>query len=1760
MRESMQRLLALLLALIMVSSSMFAALAEGKDTVTEYSESTSVMDIITRADATHVPLYVCIDREWESIGALLRSEGKDSNNRYYVSNADVRTLLESNNIPFIPGSYHFGHETESNYNKGSGSVWYDVAAADGGNGNIYVGTSNTTTYVMFYIPRQDSQGNISWNDTALIDNNTFYTVTLQDEEGNGLSTLTYMLAAEETTINFPSAEEKYELVTADGNVVHVASPGEEYTLKAEQVNQPYIIRPARDLRLTLQANGGSWTVGLSANTNLQKWLETEADNSYNLGGLKWTLSAYNWTLENGTSITADIELTDDTTIVGELKRYTLSLITDKGAQITDEMPYGTNVKDWLDKQEPDGRVSQAYAWTYAGGKPIGANDVLTGDVSLVGTLITHSIGLTTDDGTRITYTVETGTNIRQWLDDNKTHKLDNGKFIASYNWKYNDGEELAEDSAFTEDVELKGELIRYTVTLEPEDANSVSFKVDSGVNLRTWLNSISSLPLSNGELISSYDWVIWTEAGDLNVNQLISGDTILKGTMKDILKVTFQPGGGSFSGGNHEYAVYRGARLTEANINQQTSLLVKPDDMAFVGWYFYTLDYDNPAETVPQDRTDYMLFTSGTSVVENMVVVAAYDTSCTVTYYTDSSMTEILAIREIPYAKTLNSVEGSSPTDEEMAAAGLPPEERVLDYWVDGLDPLAAAFSPNEIITGDLKLYPTFRRYNFVFVDEEGNNVFTVPLDDPIYYGMGEIPEGKYFDGLTIRNGNDTVWIPFDTMASADAFEALGVNMPQAENGSYVFTVAETLLLDQHTIVYHSDEESVLNNADANGVRREIVQRETELLTGLDIYLTVNSASRALKGWQLEDGTYFMDEGALLTDEELAPHWDENGELHLYPVWETDKSNCYEVVFHFQYPTAEEDGAEYADGQPTRTEYTAYVPKQSSGDTFATMPTQAQALYVIPTNIVVIDGKEELRFVTAGWSTRQSGEDSTKENGVYQEGVQHLTALKDGTNNFYLRWIDRAEEVATSQKTVQFFIRDDGTYPQEPDTDHSSKSYFPVEEGNSTTYYAKDVLYEEVNVVNDLDKVKANIKEEPSKQEVWNDIVEHRDESGTLSAQTLERIRSAAEYSGVTDWKDDDDWLKDNYALFEQYWWVQWYAIKYVSSAWHVDGRIVTAQTVTLNYNANGGVYVPASQIAVQEADGSYPEVRVQYKNDKTYPQRSNFTFVGWSEDPDDSPYQNDDSIYYKDVEEYITLSKDVTTLYAVWKPNIVAIPQTGPFQGVKKEQTRSEELTTPATENLPYYSFHIELVEYSGDYLDMANMPWEDSVTLTTDNEFAFDQYEVSVPGLYRFEIWEDVNAAKPEIQFDDSVYELTILVVETDYGLEIKSYTFYRDGVKLETTTGSFSNFTPVFEFVNRLGQRDITVEKVWEDQDNQEALRPRNLTVNLLRDGTQVDTAILNATNGWTYTWEDLESVNGTQAYRYTVEEKLAADSPYISATTGNMSSGYVITNTYAPRTISMVLYKYWEDEGYEAQRPENIKVTINGYDSRGARKFSREVTMDGSSGFSQANMWYWRIDGLPMYMDGAPLSYMVDEGLVENYDSKLDILAESDDGELKSFKITNTVRQASITVTKNVSGNMGLKDTSFSFTGWLANNADGTVIGPKPSTDGSYDVLEDGTITFRLKHGESITLKDIPANTTLTLTEDSQKHTVTYQCGDESISGDMATFSVQDGMTINVTNHKEAEIATGVQLDAAPYWLLLGMSLTAWLLLKQKRRTE
>ncbi|QUA54480.1 SpaA isopeptide-forming pilin-related protein [Aristaeella lactis] len=99
------------------------------------------------------------------------------------------------------------------------------------------------------------------------------------------------------------------------------------------------------------------------------------------------------------------------------------------------------------------------------------------------------------------------------------------------------------------------------------------------------------------------------------------------------------------------------------------------------------------------------------------------------------------------------------------------------------------------------------------------------------------------------------------------------------------------------------------------------------------------------------------------------------------------------------------------------------------------------------------------------------------------------------------------------------------------------------------------------------------------------------------------------------------------------------------------------------------------------------------------------------------------------------------------------------------------------------------------------------------------------------------------------------------------------------------------------NTLKTTQVTVEKIWDDDDNKSNTRPEKVMVQLQADGNNLGAAVeLNEENGWKYTWNDLVKLDNNNEIVYTVTEAQVPGykKPVITKVSEN-AWAYTITNS-------------------------------------------------------------------------------------------------------------------------------------------------------------------------------------------------------------------------------------------------------------------------
>ena len=168
--------------------------------------------------------------------------------------------------------------------------------------------------------------------------------------------------------------------------------------------------------------------------------------------------------------------------------------------------------------------------------------------------------------------------------------------------------------------------------------------------------------------------------------------------------------------------------------------------------------------------------------------------------------------------------------------------------------------------------------------------------------------------------------------------------------------------------------------------------------------------------------------------------------------------------------------------------------------------------------------------------------------------------------------------------------------------------------------------------------------------------------------------------------------------------------------------------------------------------------------------------------------------------------------------------------------------------------------------------------------------------------------------------------------------------------------------------------TVQKVWDDNNNQDGKRPTELKVTL-SNGTEVT---LNEGNSWTATVTDLPKYANGQEIKYTWTEDTVPEG-YTLTDTSVEGIVTTLTNSYVSEVNDVVVTKIWDDNN-NPERPGSIEVALYADGEKVAVK--PDVN-------KYENTWTYTWNDLPKYADGKAIVYTTKEVKVpEGYTSTVD----------------------------------------------------------------------------------------------------------------------------------------------------------------------------
>ena len=230
-----------------------------------------------------------------------------------------------------------------------------------------------------------------------------------------------------------------------------------------------------------------------------------------------------------------------------------------------------------------------------------------------------------------------------------------------------------------------------------------------------------------------------------------------------------------------------------------------------------------------------------------------------------------------------------------------------------------------------------------------------------------------------------------------------------------------------------------------------------------------------------------------------------------------------------------------------------------------------------------------------------------------------------------------------------------------------------------------------------------------------------------------------------------------------------------------------------------------------------------------------------------------------------------------------------------------------------------------------------------------------------------------------------------------------------------------------------------------------------VRLFAGSDEVDSATLNKANNWKHTFANLEKYKDGNEIVYTIKEDAVAN--YKSKITGDMASGFTVTNTNIEKT-NVNVTKKWVGRAKDSVK---VKLIADGTEKQ-------EATL------SAGTNWKHEFDNLPKYAetDGHKIVYTIKEVSIDGYKSVISGSAE--DG----FTITNTITgKVTIPVTKRWVGPEGTSAKVRLFAGSdevdsatlnKANNWKHTFANLEKYKDGNeivYTIKEDAVANYKSK---------------------------------------------------------------------------------------------
>ena len=179
---------------------------------------------------------------------------------------------------------------------------------------------------------------------------------------------------------------------------------------------------------------------------------------------------------------------------------------------------------------------------------------------------------------------------------------------------------------------------------------------------------------------------------------------------------------------------------------------------------------------------------------------------------------------------------------------------------------------------------------------------------------------------------------------------------------------------------------------------------------------------------------------------------------------------------------------------------------------------------------------------------------------------------------------------------------------------------------------------------------------------------------------------------------------------------------------------------------------------------------------------------------------------------------------------------------------------------------------------------------------------------------------------------------------------------------------------------GTGSITTQIYWSDDDNNDGYRPDSVIAELYANGVATGKTVdLNATNNWTWTWNDLpvHYVEGTSAgtdvvysVKVQVPDKYSVTYNPIS-TTVEAKEILQVQLFHGGDVMTVPVTVYWNDKSdYDQRRPDSVTLQL----VADGEVTNHQITLTADNADASGNVWTGSFENMPVYSgDGHEVYY-------------------------------------------------------------------------------------------------------------------------------------------------------------------------------------------